>query len=105
MFLGLTNFYRRFIINFNRITASLTLMLRTTNKSTENKTQNTQAENQNTSSATSKVDGGGVGGNIKNLSTIANLANSKKSKSKVNFAKANSETDFLSYTIPIKDFY
>ncbi len=70
-------------------------MFRITNKSTRDKTQSTQTENQNALSATGGVNRGRVGGNIKNLSTIANLTKSKKLKSKANFAKANFGTDFL----------
>ncbi len=70
-------------------------MLWRTNKSTGDKTQSTQAENQNAPSIASEADGGRIGRSIKNLSTVANLARFKKSKLKANFAKANSGTDFL----------
>ncbi len=45
VFLVFVNFYRRFIRNFSRIAAPLTLMFRTTNKLTGNEIQSTQAEN------------------------------------------------------------
>ncbi len=44
VFLGFANFYRRFIRNFSRIATPLTLMLRTTNKSTGDETYRTLAE-------------------------------------------------------------
>ncbi len=91
MFLGFANFYRRFIQNFSRIAALLTSILRTT----DNKALSTQAieneKNQNAPSAAGRTDGGNVGGSIKNLSTAAKSAKSKKP----NFANANSGTDFL----------
>ncbi len=91
VFLGFANFYTRFIQNFSRIAVSLTSMLQTT----DNEALSTQAieneKNQDAPSATSGANGGNVGGNIKNLSTAAKLAKSKKP----NFAKANSKTDFL----------
>ncbi len=94
VFLGFANFYRRFIRNFNRIAAPLTSMLRTTDKSTDNESQSTQAENQDTPGAAD-----GIGRFFKNLSTVVKLSNSKKQKltksKKFDLAKANSETDFL----------
>ncbi len=97
VFLGFANFYKRFMRNFSRIAAPLTSMLRITNESIGEKTQSTQTGNQDVSSAAGGADGDEVGGSIKNLSTVANLAKSKKSKSKANFAKANSGTDFLTF--------
>ena len=83
----------------------LTLILQTTDESTSNKSQNTQAGNQDVLGAASGADGGRIGGSIKNLSIVTNLAKFKKSKStkskkldllKANFAKANLfRTDFL----------
>ncbi len=76
-------------------------MLRITNNSIEDEAQSTQAENQDAPSPASKTDNGG---SIKNLSIVANLAKSKKSKlikskksdlPKANFAKDNFRTDFL----------
>ncbi len=95
VFLGFANFYRRFIQNFSRIAVPLTSMLRTT----DNEVLSTQVigneKNQDAPSAARGAGGGGVGGSFENLSTTAILAKSKKSKSKANFAKANSGTDFL----------
>ncbi len=93
VFLGFVNFYRRFIQNFSRIAAPLTSMLRTTDK----EALSTQAtENEKNQDAPASAGGGvGVGGSIKNLSTVAISTKSKKLKSKANFAKANSGTDFL----------
>ncbi len=89
MFLGFTNFYRRFIQNFGRIAVPLTLILQTTNdgalstQATENK------KNQNTlASAGGDI---GVDRDIKNLSFVVKLAKFKKP----NFAKANFGMDFL----------
>ena len=101
MFLGFTNFYRRFIRNFNRIATPLTSILWTTNKPTKHKAQSTQAENQDIPGVAGRVDGGGVGRNIENLSIVVNLAKSKKSKltkpkkSDLPNKKVNSRTDFL----------
>ncbi len=99
VFLGFANFYKRFIRNFSRIAAPLTLMLRTTNESTGNETQSTQAENQDASGAAGGATGGGVGRSFENLSTVVKLAESKKPKltksKKSDLAKANSGTDFL----------
>ncbi len=66
-------------------------MLRTTDKSTGNKPQSTQAENQNALGAASGAVGGGVGRSFENLSTAIKSTKSKKPK----LAKANSRTDFL----------
>ncbi len=102
VFLGFANFYRRFIRNFSRIAAPLTSMLRTTNESIGDKTQSTQAENQDVPSATGRTGGDGVGGSFENRTTAAKLGKSKKlTKSKrtdlpkANFARVNSGTDFL----------
>ncbi len=66
-------------------------------QTTDDEALSTQATaNKKNQDALVSVDGGiVVGGSIKNLSTIVNLAKSKKSKSKANIAKANSGTDFL----------
>ena len=92
VFLGFANFYRRFIRNFSRITAPLTSMLRTTDKEALS-TQATENErNQDASASAGSVGGGGVDGDIKNLSSVVKSAKSKKPI----FAKTNSsETDFL----------
>ncbi len=103
MFLGFANFYQRFIQNFSKIAASLTLMLQTTSDEILS-IQTT--ENEKNQDAPASTDSGGVDGNIKNLSTARKLAKSKKPKltkpkksdliKAQNFAKANSfETDFL----------
>ena len=83
----------------------LTSTLQITDKSISNKSQNTQAKNQDILSAVGRAHSDKISRSIKNLSIIANLANSKISKSikskksdllKANFVKANSsETDFL----------
>ncbi len=113
IFLDLTKFYRNFIKNFSKIIAPLTSILQITN----NKTLSTKAiekkKNKDISSNTTGTNSGRIGRSIKNLSTIANLAKSKKSdltkskkpkltKSKksdlpkANFTKLNSfEIDFL----------
>ncbi len=99
VFLSFANFYRRFIRNFSRIAAPLTSVLRTTNESTGDKTQSTQAENQDAPGAASGAGGGGVGGSFENLSTAVKSAKSKKSKltksKKSDLAKANFGTDFF----------
>ncbi len=91
VFLGFANFYRRFIRNFSRIAVLLTSMLQTT----DNKALSTQAienkKNQDAPSTAGGADSGNVGESIKNLSTAAKSAKSKKP----NFAKANFGTDFL----------
>ncbi len=92
MFLSFTNFYRRFIKNFSRIATPLTLMLQTTDKSTDNGSQSTLTNaSKKNQGALSGVGSGGIDGNIKNLSSVVKSAMSKKS----NFAKVNSGTDFL----------
>ncbi len=94
VFLGFTNFYRRFIRNFGRIVAPLTSMLRITNESTRDEAQSTQAENQDVLGAVGRVDSSR---NIKNLSTVTKLTKSKKSDlPKASFTKVNFfSTDFL----------
>ncbi len=92
VFLGFANFYRKFIRNFCRIAAPLTSMLQTTNESTRDENQSTQAtENERNQGALSGIDSGSVDRDIKNLSSVVKSAKSKKP----NFAKANSGTDFL----------
>ncbi len=99
MFLGFANFNSRFIRNFSRIAASLTLILQTTNKSTGNKPQSIQAENQDAPGAAGGAGGGGVGRTFENLSTAIKSAKSKKPQltksKKSDLAKTNSGTDFL----------
>ncbi len=89
VFLGFANFYRRFIQNFSRIAALLTLILQTT----DDETLSTQAieSKKNQDTPTSTGGGDGVNRDTKNLSSVVKSAKSKKP----NFAKANSETDFL----------
>ena len=74
-------------------------MFQTTDKSTRNEIQNIKAENQDTTRAADRADNKRTSRSIKNLSIIANLATSKKSKltkskksdlPKVDFAKVNS---------------
>ena len=69
-----------FIRNFSKIIASLILMLQIPNELMGNKAQSIQAENQDTAGTVGRIDGGKVGKNIGNLSTIINLTKSKKSK-------------------------
>ncbi len=95
VFLGFTNFYRRFIQNFSRIGASLSSILRTTNVEALSIQATRNEKNQD---APACGGGGGVAGgsggggrSIKNLSTAAKSAKSKKP----NFVKPNSGTDFL----------
>ncbi len=80
MFLGFANFYKRFIRNFSRIAAPPTSMLRTTNESTGDKTESTQAENQDAPGAADVAGSGRVGGSFENLSTVVKSAESKKPK-------------------------
>ncbi len=91
VFLRFANFYKRFIQNFSKIAAPLTLMLQIT----DNEALSTQAieneKNQDTLSAAGRTNGGNISGSIKNLSTAAKSTKSKKP----NFAKVNSRTDFL----------
>ena len=99
VFLSFANFYRRFIRNFSRITASLTSMLQKTNNEALS-IQATKEERNEAISAglgSSSV-GDKVGENIKNLSTIINLVKSKLTKPKkagLPNTKVNSKTDFL----------
>ncbi len=68
-------------------------MLRTTNESTGNKTQNTQAENQDTPGTAGRANGSK---SIENLSTVIKLTKSKRSDlPKANFTKVNFGTDFF----------
>ncbi len=66
-------------------------MLQTTNKSTEDKTQSTQAEDQDAPIAAGGAGGSGIGGSFENLSTAAKSAKSKKA----NFVRVNPGTEFL----------
>lgn len=96
MFLGFTNFNRRFIRNFNKITASLISILQTTDKSTSNKSHSTRTNNnkkdQDITSAVGRVGIGGIGKNIENLSSVIKSAKFMKP----NLTKFNSfGTDFL----------
>ncbi len=104
LFLGFANFYKRFIRNFSRIAALFISMLRTTNESTGDETQSTQAENQDIPSPVGGAGGGGFGRSFEKLSTAIKSAKSKKSNltkpkksdlPKANFARVNSGTDFL----------
>ena len=70
-------------------------MLWTTNESIGDETQSIQTKNQDVLSTASGVNGGEISKSIKNLSIVANLAKSTRSKLKGNFAKANSKPDFL----------
>ncbi len=81
-------------------------MIRTIGESTGDDAQSMQAEKQDvpggTGGASGTTDGGGVGGSIKNLSTVANSAKFKKSKltktKKSDLPRANSSgTDFLTF--------
>ncbi len=95
MFLGFANFYKSFIKNFSKITVLLTSILQTTNNDNLSTQSDQNKKNQDISD--SGVGNGRIERSIKNLSTIANLAKSKKSKSKINFAKAIYGTDFLTF--------
>ncbi len=91
VFLGFTNFYRRFIRNVSRIAAPLASMLRTTDDETLSIQATENEKNQDALASGGAGGGAGSGGSIKNLSTATKSAKSKKP----NFAKANSGTDFL----------
>ncbi len=105
MFLGFANLYKKFIKNFSRIATLLTLMLQTTGKiKSQSILANTSKKNQEVSNSTTRADSNGVGKNIKNLSTVINLAKFKKSDliklkkldlPKTNSTKVNFRTDFL----------
>ena len=98
VFLSFANFYRKFIRNFNKITASFILMLRTI----DIEALNTQAiENKRNRDALASTDSSGsVDRDIKNLSFVVKSAKSKK----LIFTKANSSgTDFL--TIGAKEAF
>lgn len=78
-FLGFANFYRIFIINFNKITTLLISML----QATSDNDINTQADQLDKNQNTSKGAGGGIisgdsSESIKNLSTFANFSKFKK---------------------------
>lgn len=89
MLLDFINFYRRFIRNFNKIGALLTLILLTTS----HKTLSPQAgENKKNQNALDDDSIRSVSRNIENLLTIVKLAKSKK----LDFVKIKpSKTDFL----------
>lgn len=74
VFLCFANLYERFIKNFSRIAIPFTLMLRITG----HKIYNIQAENQNVPNSASISGSNGDDRGIKNLSTIAKSAKSKK---------------------------
>ena len=103
MFLGFGNLYIRFIKNFSRIAASLILILQTTNDEALSTQAIEDKKNEAASASAGSIGGGDAnsefGGNIKNLSTVANLAKTlkltKPKKSRLSNAKANSGTDFL----------
>ncbi len=102
MFLGFASFYRRFMRNFSKIVALLTLMLQTTTDKALSTQATKNEKNYNVPSVTAKVDGGEVGRSIKNLSTVVKSTKSqrpkstKSKKSDLLKAKVNSYgTDFL----------
>ncbi len=99
VFLGFANFYKRFIRNFSRIAAPLTSMLQTTDESTGNEPQSTQAEDQDAPGTAGRAGGDRIGGSFENLSTAVKSVKSKKPKltksKKSDLLKANSGTDFL----------
>lgn len=93
MFLGFTNFYRRFIGNFSKIATSLISILQTTGYKAL--AQNIQVENQIAPGSTSSSSGGG---GIKNLSTVIKLAKFKKldfTPSKVDFLTFGAKAAFI----------
>ena len=101
MFFGFTNFYKRFIWNFNRIAASLTSILQTTNieapsiQVTKNKRNEAVLANTGSSNIDNRV-----GESIENLLTIVNLAKSrltKPKKARLPITKANFGTNFLTF--------
>lgn len=83
IFLDFANFYKRFIRNFNKIAASLTIILRTTNKTSRDKTQSSQANNSRknwdrVSDVDSTGNDGSVDKDVEYLSIVKKLA--KKAK-------------------------
>ena len=81
MFLGFTNFYRRFIRNFCRIAVPITSIFQTT----DNNDLSTQVgQNEKNQDVLDGTRGGAgryeAGGSIKNLSTTAKLGKFKKLK-------------------------
>ncbi len=99
VFLDFANFYRRFIRNFNRITAPLILILQITNKSTGDETQSIQAEKQSVPGSAGAGGTNDVDRHIKNLSSVIKSVKFKKPS----FVKVNSSgTDFLCYFVEIK---
>ncbi len=92
VFLDFANFYRRFIKNFSRIAAALTSRLQTTGNDDLSAQASGHEEDQDAIAGAASAGGGASGGgNIKNLSTAAKSAKSKKPY----FAKANFGTDFF----------
>ncbi len=106
MFVDFANFYRRFIRNFSTIVVSLTSILQKTGNNDLGVQTSRHKENQDAIADAGSASNGKISRSIKNLSTVAKLAKSKKLKltkpkksdliKAQNFAKANSSrTDFL----------
>lgn len=107
MFLGLANFYRKFLKNFSKIAVPYITILQTPGnnylspKASENK-KNQNSLNSVSGAGSSGASSGGVGRDIENLSNIVKLAKFKKSDlvkaKKLDFAKAySSGTDFFTF--------
>lgn len=110
VFLGLTNFYKKFLKNFSRIAVSYITIFQILGNNYLSPKASENKKNQNSLNSISGVGSGGVNRDIENLSNIIKLAKFKKSDlvkaKKLDFAKAYFfRTDFFTFGAKLTFIY